>query len=217
MVDQAIAPIDPATGQPQPITTPTPSPTPAPVPQQGVAPPPPPTVDVAAVEVRQQPSPIKAQRRDSRGTQPDYDPLQIIFLTGAYKGKDIDLGVGINQISNNQSAAWEARDADGVRVGANFKNISAREFALSLAYFDLGHDIIHLTENLSHLQEITGDDKTPPLLMLIHGGKTIGPVVCSSLSTQLSEPHSERRGFHYAKVDLSLALYGGKESRLYRL
>lgn len=211
MNDGAIAPINPATGQPQPVATTT-GPSPAPATQQGTTPPPAPTVDVQAVEVRQEPSPIKGQRRDPRGTQPDYDPIQIIFLTGVYRGKSIDLGVGINQISNNQSVAWEARDADGVRVGANFKNISAREFSLSLEYFDLGHDIIHLTENLSHLQEITGDEKTPPMLMLIHGGKNIGPVVCSSLSTQLSEPHSERRGFHYAKVDLSLALYGGKES-----
>ena len=37
-------------------------------------------------------------------------------------------------------------------------------------------------------------------------------MVCASLQTTFDNPHSEKRGFHHAKVDLTLTLYGGKES-----
>lgn len=162
-------------------------------------------------EIQHPPSPISKQHRDGRG-QPHAEPVSITFLTGDFKGKTIDLGVNIYEISHTQSAEWDNHSNQSIRVGANFIRLSPREISLSAEFYDLAEDIAHLGENLAHLQQIQKDTKTPPMLLLAQGSVQGTKCVCTSLRWQYDTPISGPKGYHHAKVEISLQLLGGKGS-----
>jgi hypothetical protein len=159
-----------------------------------------------------QPSPLKEQYRAPY--QPECTPVELIFLSGPYKGKSLDLGLAVNEISHSQSANWESQTVNGIRVGVNFTNIGGREISMSLEYADVTYDIIHLAEGVALLQQIGDGEVQPPLMLLTQGdAKNIGPMVCNSFQQNYSEPFAGRtRGFRHAKIDLKFTVIGGKAS-----
>jgi hypothetical protein len=154
---------------------------------------------------------LKEQARDLRG-QPDYSPVQIIILNGAYKGKSVDLGLAVNEIMHSETADWEAQDGDGIRVGINFKRLSPRDISLALTYYSAIEDVSHLAENLKHLKEITEGESRPPLLLFTQGSMQATECVCTSVQDKYSEPHPKRKGLRRVDVDIKLLLGGGKNS-----
>ncbi|MBD1864264.1 MULTISPECIES: hypothetical protein [Trichocoleus] len=166
---------------------------------------------VTIPRVQNKPSPLKEQHRDTRG-QPDYSPVQIIILNGAYKGKSVDLGLAVNEVMHSETADWEAQDGDGIRVGINFKRLSPRDISLTLAYCSLVEDVSYLVENVKHLKEITDGESRPPLLLFIQGALQATECVCTSVQDKYSEPHPGRKGLRRADVDIKLLLGGGKNS-----
>jgi hypothetical protein len=169
------------------------------------------TTGVKPPKVQSKPSPLKEQARDLRG-QPDYNPVQIIILNGAYKGKTLDLGLAVNEIMHSETADWEAQDGDGIRVGINFKRLSPRDISLTLTYYSAIEDVSHLVENAKHLKEITDGESRPPLLLFIQGALQATECVCTSVQDKYSEPHPGRKGLRRADVDIKLLMGGGKNS-----
>lgn len=156
-------------------------------------------------------SPIKRQERDPRGT-PDRVPCSLTFLNGPYEGQTLDLGLAVNTVSQNQSANWSDQAAKGIRAGVNFDGLSPREFRLELEFWALSEDVFHLLENLATAQEIGNGDRQPPFLLFQQGSATIAPVVCTSISHTLSEPHTGRKGYRYGKSELQFKIVGGRDS-----
>lgn len=198
--DTPIQPITPTViaqpPNPQPLT-------PNPAPRSGGS---------SSAIVQQRPSPLQKQHRDVR-SQPDYEPVQIIFLAGKHKGQTLDLGIAVEGILHSQSAEWETQEADGIRVGINFKRLSSREISLSLTFADLHEDISHLVENVATLHEIGDGEKQPPFVMLVQGSMRIAPCVCTTFNPQYDNPHSGRKGFRLVKsLELKFLLAGGKGS-----
>ena len=170
------------------------------------------TPRVSNVTVAQGSSPLKRQERDLRG-QPDYKPCNLIFLNGPYEGQTVDLGLAVNSVSaGNQTAEWQDQDGKGIRPGINFDRLSNREFQVSLEFWSLSEDVFHLVENLATAQEIGNGEKQPPFLLFQMGSAVIAPVVCTSYSPTLSEPHPGRKGFRHGTCELSFKLAGGKDS-----
>jgi len=162
-------------------------------------------------EIEHPPSPISKQHRDERG-QAHPEPVSITFLSGDHKGKQIDLGVNVWEISQTQSAEWENHSNRSIRVGANFVRLAPREISLSAEFYDIAEDIAHLGENLAHLQQIQKDTKTPPMLLLAQGSIQATKCVCTSLRWQYDTPISGPKGYRHAKVEMTLQLLGGKGS-----
>lgn len=200
------SPIQPTT--PAPATAPTTSAT-----QPAASTPQPTSTTPRAsnVTVQRESSPIKRQERDPRG-QPDRDPCSLTFLNGPYEGQTIDLGLAINTVSGEQSADWPEQASKGIRAGLNFDKLSSRSFQLSLEYWSLSEDVFHLLENVATAQEIGDGERQPPFLLFQLGSAIIAPVVCTSYSPTLSEPHSGRKGFRYGKCELQLKMAGGRDS-----
>lgn len=172
-----------------------------------------PKASAAPAKAQFKPSPIKEQHKDDRGTQPDYAPLKIVILEGAYGGKSIDLGLAIEEISQSQEAEWSDDNGDHIRTGANFTRLSARTFSISVSFYDVQHDISHLVENLAHLQEITDGSVTPPTLLWVQGDARGVPVVCTSYRPRYSNPlPGVQKGFRQGTVDLEFKMLGGKGS-----
>lgn len=199
----------------QPTTPPTQSAAPASsAPQSAAASAPQPTSTTpraSNVTVQRQASPLKRQERDPRGT-PDRDPCSLTFLNGPYEGQTLDLGLAVNTVSQNQSANWQDQSAKGIRAGVNFDGLSPREFRLELEFWALSEDVFHLLENLATAQEIGNGDRQPPFLLFQQGSATIAPVVCTSISHTLSEPHTGRKGYRYGKSELQFKIVGGRDS-----
>lgn len=170
-----------------------------------------PTTRASNVTVAQGVSPIKQQERDPRG-QPNYEPCKLIFLNGPYEGKTVDLGLAVNSVATEQSADWSDQDSKGIRPGVNFNRLSPREFRLELEYWALSEDVFHLVENLATVQEIGNGEKQPPFLLFQLGSAVVAPVVCTSYSPTLSEPHPGRKGFRHGKCSLTFKLAGGRDS-----
>jgi len=202
MARSPIQPIQPAPAAPSP---PAPSSPPA-APQPTST-----TPRASSVTVQQQASPLKRQERDPRGT-PDRYPCSLTFLNGPYEGQTLDLGLAVNTVSQNQSANWQDQTAKGIRAGVNFDGLSPREFRLELEFWALSEDVFHLLENLATAQEIGNGDRQPPFLLFQQGSAMIAPVVCTSISHTLSEPHTGRKGFRYGKSELQFKIVGGRDS-----
>lgn len=165
----------------------------------------------SSVTVQQQTSPLKRQEREPRGT-PDRDPCSLTFLNGPYEGQTLDLGLAVNTVSQNQSANWADQAAKGIRAGVNFDGLSPREFRIELEFWALSEDVFHLLENLATAQEIGNGDRQPPFLLFQQGSATIAPIVCTSISHTLSEPHTGRKGYRYGKSELQFKIVGGRDS-----
>lgn len=189
-----------------PAVTPTPTTTPTPAPTA--------TPTVSSIpRTTSAPSPIQRQHRAPRGNQPDYEPISLVFLSGLYSGKSIDLGLFAGEMSHSQSANWNDQGTNGIRDGVTFSNISPREIGITVEYADIQHDITHLAEAVALLQEIGDGEKTPPKLLLVQGNNKMAPLVCTSFQQTYSEPHGGRqRGFRHVKIEMRFKLYGGKAS-----
>jgi hypothetical protein len=158
------------------------------------------------------PSPIQKQHRDSRG-QPDYVPIKITFLSGDFKGQQVDLGLGAEEVSHSDPRGWKSQEGTSLRPGLNFESIGNREISFGVTFFDLNNDISHLVENLKHLGEITGADTAPPRLLLVQGDLRAVEVVCTNFQDKYSEPlPGSLKGFRKATVDLSFKLIGGNNN-----
>jgi hypothetical protein len=160
------------------------------------------------IELQLPPSPISGQSKSPRG-QPDYTPVKIVFLTGDYKGQQVDLGLGINELSGGQSANWEELAQSNIRQGLTFKNLTPRNISFDVTFWSGDHDVSHLVENLKHLQEITSVRSTaagglpyPPLLLLTIGSQRFS-VVCTEISDKYEHPHPENVGFRFCTCSLT--------------
>lgn len=151
------------------------------------------------------------QHHDPR-SQPDVEPIQITFLTGAYAGKKLDLGVAVIELSQRQASEWADQDSDHIRVGQNFKRLLPRTFSISLTFYHIQDDIAHLVENVAHVHEITDDTTTPPLLLWQQGACRGTIVVCTSFQPKFEHPLPNNKGFHYATVTMDFKQIGGKTS-----
>lgn len=162
-------------------------------------------------QARYQRSPIERQHRDER-TQAHPAPVEIIFLSGPYIGKSLDLGTGVIEVSNEQNADWGRQEGKSIRVGQNFNNLTPRTFSFSITYYDLSKDISHLCENVATLHEMGDGQTEPPKIAYTQGA--IGPiiVVCTAYKCQYSDPFPGGKGYHQGKVDLTFELLGGKAS-----
>lgn len=160
------------------------------------------------IELKLPPSPIPGQSKSPR-SQPNYTPVKIVFLTGDYKGQQIDLGLGINELSGGQSANWEELAQSNIRQGLTFKNLTPRNISFDVTFWSWEHDVSHLVENLKHLQEITSVRSTaagglpyPPLLLLTIGSQRFS-VVCTEISDKYEHPHPENKGFRFCTCSLT--------------
>lgn len=157
-------------------------------------------------------SPLQKQHRDSRGSNPDHFPLQVVFLDGSLKGLALDLGLATNELSMSQAANWGEGEEEGLRQSLNYRQVSSRDISIKLEYYDINASILHLTENVHHLQEVDPTLGRPPFVMLIIGQNAIEPWVCTNLRTQLLDPQAKRRGYHHGTVDVEFKLVGGRDS-----
>ena len=157
-------------------------------------------------------SPINFQHKDKK-YQKDFCPVVVTFLDGPYVGEDIDLGLSIEEITQEQTAEWSNNAGKGIRAGANFNGISTRTFSVKLTFHDRKHDISHLVENLAHLHEIGQGATTPPTLLWKQGNLRATRVICTSFSPHYQYPFAgKQKGFRYCEVDLKFQLLGGKIS-----
>lgn len=158
-------------------------------------------------------------RTPSQPTQPqkaDRDslmPCSIVFLSGRYKGKALNLGVAIAESSHSQSSTWEAQDGRSVRIGSTFKNVDGRKFQISLQFYSIDKDISEQVENVYTLQEIDEQTGLGPTLLYQEGDIKVAPVVVNgSISVKKQHPFPGSKGFHYAEMQIPLELLGGKAS-----
>lgn len=142
-----------------------------------------------------------------------YEPVSIIFLSGDYASQQIDLGYNLKESSEEQKATWGEIASRGVRPGLEFKGLTNRSFSMAFEFWSNTQDIRQLAENLSHLQEITGADKNPPLLSLQIGKTVITPVICESFSAKYDNPFPKQAGFRHATVTLAFKLMGGANTK----
>ncbi|QLE46326.1 hypothetical protein FD723_39645 (plasmid) [Nostoc sp. C052] len=139
----------------------------------------------------------------------DYSPLQIRFLTGAYKDQLLEVGFNIKELATSQSAEWEKGKNQSIRVGHNFVSISPRTFNLTLEFWSLNEDIQQLVENTAHLHEITDNSATPPKLQFAFGSTLIDPLICTSFNFKYDTPLPNKKGMRHGTVDLVFELDAG--------
>ena len=161
------------------------------------------------------PATLKTQNIDPK-VQPTAKPLSITFLTGAFKGKRMEigqwLGVAIDEISHESGAEWTAKEAKRIRPNSEFQKLADRKFSFKLTFFDLNEDISQLTENLEHLIEVSDEDGSNPLLSLRQGKFLATPVVCLSKKVDYKMAHVADGGYQYAEVTLDFLLLAGTAS-----
>lgn len=161
--------------------------------------------------VRLPSSPISKQYKYPQ-SQPESNPLKITFLDGDFGGQSIDLGVGIEEISHEQSSEWADSNAPGIRSECTFSKLSNRTFTVKVVFYDIKYDISHLVENLAHLHELSSGATTPPTLLWQQGELRAERVVCTSFHPTYKNPLTGSKGFHHAEVELQFKLLGGKSS-----
>jgi hypothetical protein len=152
-------------------------------------------------------STIKEQEREPWSKK--YSPLQIRFLTGAYKDQLLDTGFNVKELTTAQTAEWEKGKSSSIRVGHNFVSISPRTFNITLEYWSLNDDVQQLVENNAHLHEITDASVTPPKLQITFGTATIDPLICTSLSFKYDSPLPDNKGMRHGTADLTFELNAG--------
>lgn len=170
-----------------------------------------------AIETRLPTTPIFNQKRATR-SQPDFTPVSVTFMTGTYRGKSIELGVSINEVSISQTANWEELAQSNLKQGLTFKNLSPQTISFEAVFHSTEHDISHLAENLKHLQEINsvkraiaGITPMPPLLMLDIGSQKIF-CVCKELSLKYEHPFTGKKGYQLCTASLSFTEYSEKST-----
>lgn len=168
-------------------------------------------LDKTTIVGKAKPATLTKQKRDPRFS-PEYNPLEIMFLSGAYQGKILDVGFNIQEFSESQSAEWSDCEGTNIKVGSNFVKITPRTFSLKFEFSDIREDIRQLVEAIAHTQEIDGKSKTwtPPLLRIVVGGTTISPVVCTQFDITYDEPLPDKKGFRHGSVSMSLKEIAGQ-------
>jgi hypothetical protein len=154
---------------------------------------------------------LTSQHKDPR-FQPYYQPLEIMIHTGRYKGEIIELGLTIDKFSDSQNAEWPDGKGTGIRPGSNFDKISSRPLRFNCEFSALNEDVRQLSEALAHLQEITDESWTPPLLRILVGETQYFPVVSTDISWDYDEPMPGNIGWRHCSVSLSFKLLGGQGS-----
>jgi hypothetical protein len=158
-------------------------------------------------------SPIKAHPWDNTKSL-KYQPVTILFLTGDYKGQTLDLGYNTPTVKEDQPFGWQVLRTRGVRSGIEFQSVSPRTLDITVEFSThLEGDVRHLVENLAHLGEITGKEKTPPLLEIKIGHAVINPWVCTKFSPEYSQPFPGGVGYKKGVASLSFILQGGANTK----
>lgn len=139
-------------------------------------------------------------------------PCALLFLSGPYKGWELDLGIAVIETEQDQAADWKNMQGMSLRVGKNFTNISTASFRLALEFYSPTDDISEWTENCKCLQEIDPATGQAPTLLYAEGKLRVSPCVCTSVRIKKDHPFPGGKGFHYAKVDVQLEVLGGKSS-----
>ena len=155
---------------------------------------------------------IAKQERSPR-FDAECNPLEIMFLSGPYKGMVLDIGLNIQEFSESQSADWSDAKGTNIKVGSNFTKITPRTFNIKFEYSDLREDIRQLTEAVSHTQELDEKIWTPPLLRMLIGKTSIAPVVCTQFDVTYDEPLPKKKGFRHSVVSMSLKEIAGQGSK----
>jgi hypothetical protein len=156
-------------------------------------------------------STLSKQKRTPR-FDPECNPLEIMFLTGEYKGLILDVGLNIQEFSESQSAEWADAQGTNIKVGSNFAKISPRTFNVKFEFSDLTEDIRQLAEAVAHTQELHKSTWTPPLLRIVIGKTAINPVVCTQFDITYDEPLPGKKGFRHGSVSMALKEIAGQGS-----
>ncbi|NJR40565.1 MAG: hypothetical protein HC781_19190 [Leptolyngbyaceae cyanobacterium CSU_1_4] len=140
------------------------------------------------------------------------NPVGITFLTGAYKGQPLDMGIAVVEVNSDQTSEWTTQDGRSIRVGSTFKNVSPRSFTLKLQFYSVSDDVSPQVENCATLHEIDEESGTAPILLYNQGAIANVPVYCDAFRPHYQYPFPDKKGFHFAEVDLSFRMIGGKLS-----
>jgi hypothetical protein len=140
------------------------------------------------------------------------NPVGITFLTGAYKGQPLDMGVAVVEVNSDQSSEWTTQDGRSIRVGSTFKSVSPRSFSVKLQFYSLSDDVSTQAENCATLHEIDEETGTAPILLYNQGAIANIPVYCDTFRIHFEHPFPDKKGFHFAEVDLGFKMLGGKLS-----
>lgn len=142
-----------------------------------------------------------------------YEPVTVLFLTGDYAGKTLDLGYNVPSLKESATADWRPIDTRGVRGGVEFHNLSTNNIDFTLEYWSDIFNVRQLLSNLSHLKEITGKEKSPPQVQIKIGGDTLDPFVCTKIDTECSNPLPGDGGYRKGTANLSFILQGGSNTK----
>ena len=149
----------------------------------------------------------------------EYKGVEIRILTGDYANQTLFLGTDINKVSMSQSANWEEKQGQRMRVGINFVNISPREINFSVDIYDPNDDISPIVENIAHIQEITESaGNVPPFLSIKMGDTIYNNAVSTTYQAEYSEPlptisqggSARSGGYRRAVVQLGFKVAGGQ-------
>jgi hypothetical protein len=140
------------------------------------------------------------------------EPVEIMLLTGKYKGRILDLGFNALTLSEEQGAGWSDAENTNIRVSSNFRNIRTRTFTFTCEFSALNENVRQISEALSHTHEITDESFTPPLLRLFLGDTVIYPCACTDLKWNYDEEISGQIGWRHCSVDLSIKLISSQGS-----
>lgn len=156
----------------------------------------------------------RLKRRQYRG-------VEMFILTGDYADQQVYLGTDIVKVSMNQTANWQDKDGQRMRVGVNFLNVSARSINFTVDLYDPNGDISPVVENIAHIQEITESaGNTPPLLLIKIGDTVYQNAVSTTFEPEFSEPlpttnnglNQRSGGYRRAIVQLAFKVPGGQGS-----
>lgn len=154
---------------------------------------------------------LSKQKRTPR-FDAEYNPLEIMFLSGNYEGQVLDVGLNIQEFSESQSAEWADAQGTNIKVGSNFAKISPRTFSVKFEFSDLNEDIRQIAEAVAHTQELGKKTWTPPLLRIVIGKTAIAPVVCTQFDITYDEALPLKGGFRHGVVSMSLKEIAGQGS-----
>lgn len=142
-----------------------------------------------------------------------YQPVSILFLTGDYAGKSLDLGYNVPSLKESGTSDWKAIDTRGVRGGVEFHNLGTNTLDFTVEYWSDNFNIRQLINNLSHLKEITGKEKAPPLLQIKIGSDLTDPWVCTKVDSECTVPLPGDAGYKKGTANLSFILQAGSNTK----
>lgn len=142
----------------------------------------------------------------------EYMPIQVIFLSGPYSGRKLELGLSVNEASQSQTADWQDQQGQAIRVGSNFVSLSPRTANVSVVFWSDKIDVAPYAEACASLMEIGEGDATPPRLHYQQGSIRMIPCVCTKFDPKYENPFPGNKGFRQVTVALDFKLLGGSDS-----